>query len=573
MSVLLVNANSLSIPLADGCVQTCVTSPPYWGLRDYGTAKWEGGDPECDHNPQRPDGGERADRTLPLGRGGMYKGVCGKCGALRLDNQLGLEDTPELYVERMVQVFREVRRVLRDDGVVFLNLGDSYYGSNQGRMADGTQVGGTKQMTNKGSVTIGGGVQRVKPCGTSDKEPEGCQDRGCLCESLCDACRKAYLIGRFHNGIQPAPMQFVLPCETNPAHTVLHSDHLPTLDSSHQADHNETAIPDPVHLLDHEGEQPPVSQVSTIDESSQPHPADFHQSGMPSACPLCGKPFERDAQVSSHKSDGFVEQPSHIQDNELHADRQVRHNQCKGKACEYYVENVSYPHYTTAYHLKPKDLVGIPWRVAFALQADGWYLRSDIIWAKPNPMPESVTDRPTKAHEYVFLLSKNARYYYDADAIREAQDPASLERLKRGWNGDGNRGYPNGPQNHIRDYMGKSDDEIAMLPGRNKRTVWTINTYSYSGAHFATYPPALVEPCIKAGSRTGDLVLDPFAGSGTTLMVARSLERDAVGLDLSYTYLHEQARTRLELDKLEAWTNGRKDGAVIHDLPLFQELP
>lgn len=151
-------------------------------------------------------------------------------------------------------------------------------------------------------------------------------------------------------------------------------------------------------------------------------------------------------------------------------------------------------------NLKPKDLMGVPWRTAFALQDRGWYLRSDIIWHKPNPMPESVTDRPTKSHEYIFLLTKNKRYYYDANAIREAQDPASLQRLRRGWDGDGNRGYPNGPQNHLKEYMGKTDEEIAALPGRNKRSVWTIPTRSYKGAHFATFPPALPEICIKAGT-------------------------------------------------------------------------
>lgn len=162
-------------------------------------------------------------------------------------------------------------------------------------------------------------------------------------------------------------------------------------------------------------------------------------------------------------------------------------------------ERAGFERTTNAPDLKPKDLCGIPFRVALALQDDGWYLRSDIIWHKPNPMPESVTDRPTKAHEYLFLLTKSAKYWYDADAIRERQDPSSLERLKRGWNGDGMRGYPNGPQNHIKDYMGKSQAKIDALPGRNKRTVWTVPTQPYSAAHFATYPMALIDPCIKAG--------------------------------------------------------------------------
>jgi DNA modification methylase len=187
--------------------------------------------------------------------------------------------------------------------------------------------------------------------------------------------------------------------------------------------------------------------------------------------------------------------------------------------------------------LKQKDLVGIPWRVAFALQADGWYLRSDIIWSKPNPMPESVTDRPTKAHEYVFLLTKKAKYYYDADAVREAQDPASLKRLERGWNGDGERGYPDGPQNHLQKYFGKTKEEIENVKGRNRRTVWEIATQPTPEAHFATFPEALVEPCIKAGSKQGDTILDPFGGSGTTGLVARNLKRDCILIELNPAYV------------------------------------
>jgi len=142
----LLQANALRIPLADESVHMVCTSPPYWGLRDYGTARWEGGEAECDHNPQRPDGGERADRTLPLGRGGLYHTTCGKCGAVRIDAQLGLEATIDEYVASMVAVFREVKRVLRDDGVVFLNLGDSYAGGSRDPNPNG------KQGTNRGTV-------------------------------------------------------------------------------------------------------------------------------------------------------------------------------------------------------------------------------------------------------------------------------------------------------------------------------------------------------------------------------------------------------------------------------------
>jgi DNA modification methylase len=212
--------------------------------------------------------------------------------------------------------------------------------------------------------------------------------------------------------------------------------------------------------------------------------------------------------------------------------------------------------------LKQKDLVGIPWRVAFALQADGWYLRSDIIWSKPNPMPESVTDRPTKAHEYIFLLSKSSRYYYDAAAIREPLAASTLPRYDRAQSGyappgqTAHRGIA-GPRErvdkqrgHGRRHAGFNDRWDAMekseqqVKGANKRTVWTVATSQYPDAHFATYPPALIEPCILAGSRPGDTVLDPFNGSGTTGEVAIRHQRNYIGIELNPAYI-ELARKRI----------------------------
>lgn len=361
----LVNANSLNIPLADGCVQCCVTSPPYWGLRDYG-----------------------------------------------VDEQIGLEATPEAFVENMVRVFREVWRVLKDDGILWLNLGDSYAGS-----------GGA------------GG--------------------------------------------------------------------------------------------------------------------DYQEGGLKAGQPM----FEGTASLVRSKR---VARPS----------------------------------------LPAKNLVGIPWRVALALQADGWYLRQDIIWSKPNPMPESVKDRCTKSHEYIFLLTKSARYYYDQDAVREPYAAASLPRALRGVSDESKwaQGAPGstahaisqgrvnvrkafekehgGGGSGLQGHSGyrSADGRLLINPkGRNKFSVWTVPTHGYKGAHFATYPPALIEPMILAGSREGDVVLDPFVGSGTTLEVARNLGRIGVGLDLSLVYLREQARVRLGMTAWEAWTKGKGQGASgkVKDLPLF----
>ncbi len=286
-------------------INCVVTSPPYWGLRDY-----------------------------------------------QIDGQLGLEPTPEEYAEKLVCVFRDVWRVLRKDGVVWLNLGDCY-ATGAGKVGD----------------CPGGGEQGERWKG-------------------------------------------------------------------------------------YKGAQPEQTKSAAMGPTTQPN-------RMPQ----------------------------------------------KG--------------------LKPKDLAGIPWRVAFALQADGWWLRSDIIWSKPNPMPESVTDRPTKSHEYVFLLTKSAKYYYDMDAIREphADIPHSRGKKKAdsldGMNaGDGWKHLP-----------------VFHNPlGRNKRTVWEIPTQNFSEAHFATFPEKLAEPCILAGCPRGGTVLDPYTGSGTVGVVAVNNERSFVGIELNPEY-------------------------------------
>lgn len=342
--------------LPEKSIQTCVTSPPYYGLRDYGTATWEGGDAECEHNPQQADGGDRADRTLPLGRGGLYRETCGKCGAKRIDNQIGLEATPEAYVETMVNVFREVRRVLKDDGTLWLNLGDSYWG---------------------------GKGQSSQAWSTEHQERD-------------------------------------------------------TLQKSQ-------------HQITGKGETRPTDGK---------HPV-----------------------------------------------------------------------------IKPKDLIGIPWMVAFALRADGWYLRSEIIWHKPNPMPESVRDRPTKSHEMIYLLAKSARYYYDADAVKEpsVDSESYTGRRKR------NAGQMDGVDAKNYKFHGSVKDGVLRsgqtYEKRNRRDVWTVTTKPHKEAHFATFPPDLITPCILAGSKEGDTVLDPFVGSGTTLLVAAKYNRNGIGIDLNKNYI------------------------------------
>lgn len=232
--------------------------------------------------------------------------------------------------------------------------------------------------------------------------------------------------------------------------------------------------------------------------------------------------------------------------------------------------------------IKPKDLIGIPWMVAFALRADGWFLRQDIIWHKPNPMPESVTDRCTKAHEYVFLLSKSQRYYYDADAIAEGltTDPKENYPARARITGRGDQGaaaargndrgksggFPprmvgtNGPDRPSKRVRGvpsrhsgyeSSDqsglDDIGRGGRRNKRSVWTVATSPFAEAHFATFPPALIDPCIKAGCPEGGTVLDPFGGAGTTGLVADRLQRNSVLIEINPEYA-EMARRRVDND-------------------------
>lgn len=287
--------------LPEKSVHTCITSPPYYGLRDYGT-----------------------------------------------DEQIGLEDTPEQFIANMVAVFREVKRVLRDDGTLWVNIGDSYWG---GKGQSGTQSPEEAGKRNKAGLAI---------------------------------------------------------------------------TSEHQQ--------------------------------------------------LGGKGYTRPTDK--------------------------KHNS-----------------------IKPKDLIGIPWMLAFALRADGWYLRQDIIWHKPNPMPESVTDRCTKSHEYIFLLSKSKNYFYDNDAIKEeavgckgGSPTKTLNNPDRG----GDSGLKNGWDGSVE---------------RNKRSVWTVSTKPFSEAHFATFPEDLIVDCIKAGCPRDGIVLDPFMGAGTTALVARSHNRNYIGFELNPEYI------------------------------------
>ena len=189
--------------------------------------------------------------------------------------------------------------------------------------------------------------------------------------------------------------------------------------------------------------------------------------------------------------------------------------------------------------IKPKDLIGIPWMMAFALRADGWYLRQDIIWHKPNPMPESVTDRCTKAHEYIFLMSKSQKYFYDAKAIAEPHKDVSLQRWGSGGENTENTKYNKEKPDTSVGNLRNGSNPLGEF-GANKRSVWTVTTKPYAGAHFAVFPSDLIEPCILAGAPVGGIVLDPFMGSGTTAQVAQNLGRQYLGCELNPAYFDLQ---------------------------------
>ena len=323
-------------------VQMCVTSPPYYGLRDYGTGTWLGGNLDCSHKRDSKYSDKtitgHANKDLTVGDA-IYKTVCPKCGAVRKDLQLGLEETPKEYIDNLVEVFACVWDILADNGTLWVNLGDSYYNYRPGK----------GQALNKQTVAS-----------SNQDLPQECARRG-------------------------------------------------------------------------------------------------------------------------NKLEGY----------------------------------------------KEKDLMGMPWRLAFALQDFGWYLRQDIIWHKPNPMPESVQDRCTKSHEYIFLLTKNQKYYFDNKSIQEpAESAGKVSGSFKGRQGDAEYHAQSG-------VVGSDAKEYEK---RNKRDVWSVPVKPYAGAHFAVYPEELIEPCILAGSRVGDIVLDPFFGSGTTGAVAQNLGRKWIGCELNKNY-------------------------------------
>ncbi len=488
-------------------VQTVVTSPPYWSLRDYGIAPsvW-GGDADCAHAWGPMERGKRADLlpadvTTSTGRigtddrqghaslnGGHY---CQCCGAWR--GALGLEPTPALFVAHMVEVFREVWRVLRKDGTAWVNLGSSYASGDSGPSPSLSPA-------------------HVPAYGNGDTEPSGSRGSGSAYRDLCGECLVDYL-NHQRSTLGTRPPLALGPRPASPiARDIEHSG---SVEEPHAA-------------------SLPAAQESTTLESWL---------RLRGACSRCATREDALLELGSDVADVLVS---------AHTVERTNGRGNRGKAGRKTGTDASvlaWEQYTSTF--KPKDMVPIPWMVAMALQADGWYLRQDIIWAKPNPMPESVRDRCTKAHEYVFLLSKSPRYFWDQDAIREAAEKTGTLAHLAGGNGiragsrDGLRREEwRARKSIVLGSQAPTESGVSGEPtsGRNKRSVWTVATDPFPEAHFATFPPALIAPMILAGAPVDGTVLDPFVGSGTTAIEAKRLGRRAIGIDLNTEYLDMAVR-------------------------------
>jgi hypothetical protein len=449
----------------------------------------------------------------------------------------------------MVEIFHEIKRVLKPEGAIFLNIGDSYFGSGGAHKTQHANPGLSK------SASRGGGPHESSYDKT-DKELEGYLMNGCFSENLCDECLSV-LTHKSHKDLPPFPMPTLLPSLPIHEHKEFLLSHFPTLDSFLKGYRTLIAIQDLEHIANLEYEQLHAFLLSKFYEFYRQYQGGNLQTSIQDvSAPLFFETLQYYVLLCAHKFCASLNSFDYTPCISKPSEQQEQSNQHISGYCSLcgsysytlktYIKPQSYTKFSTLPNkltLKPKDLVGIPWMLAFALRADGWYLRQDIIWAKPNPMPESVTDRCTKAHEYIFLLSKSQRYYYDVDSIREPLSESTLNDIRIGCKTGrvGSKAHKlvlNGT--HGKKGIGdpsKTRAELHNLNGRNKRSVWTVNTKPYSEAHFATFPEELIVDCIKAGCPADGLVLDPFMGAGTTGLVAKKLHRNYLGIELNPAYI------------------------------------
>jgi DNA modification methylase len=574
-------------------VDCVVTSPPYWGLRDYGTATWSGGDAECDHRVGRfeyetPVSDKQRSNNGSAGH--QARTDCPKCGATRIDSQLGLERTPEEYVANMVNVFREVRRVLKPSGTCWLNLGDSYNAYNGGAgPSSSISAGASTEQRPRLETGFGLRTKGLKP-----------KDLVGIPWLVAKALQEPYYTGKLKREADRAWLAGWLDGEGTISfverdrganHTATHDVRVFITNTDREPLDYFAAI---------SGGKVYQHEDGTRDNRYGSRPCYRWQMGTHDAALLIQElyPYLRTKRRQAalvwtlygtlrHKN-GHARTPEPVVARRREISEMVR-------------------------ALNRGEDVTLPVWVEEPPSATepGWYLRSDIIWSKPNPMPESVTDRPTKSHEYLFLLTKSARYYFDADAVRE--DATTAGEIRGGGHKASTAGIHGGRTD------GQRLAQLGAQPtpaGRNIRSVWTIATRPYPGAHFAVFPPELPERCIKAGSsekgvcaqcgapwervvertamvvkptpkreawqasddhartqvggtmiqppsstttgwrptchdHTEDecgallapaVILDPFGGSGTVGMVANRLSRRAILIDLNPEYLKQQMR-------------------------------
>lgn len=524
--------------LPDESVHCCITSPPYFGLRDYGTGTWEGGDINCVHICGGQVQDNKAPGAIQAGvRPGCNASVCKKCGAVRIDKQIGLESTPDEYVQKMVEVFREVRRVLRDDATLWLNLGDSYaaHGARTNNNGEGQSTmgwpGQRQETLNKAAKIklppIDHGLKPKDLIGIPWRVAFALQQPynvPCCVKSEID---RAWLAAMFDGDGSIGIRRF---SSYRKEKQQIYQDGFVAYTSVTNSD---------VELLDR------CIDITGIGNRR------IKWGGQAGEIDKRGVITRRDSYGWRQDGNNAIEIIRAIYPYLIAKRKQATIAytlDCLNKNSRSERGNGPVPKesqekrallYDLIKKCNQRQPVDLPSWIEEPKQKTepGWYLRQDIIWAKPNPLQESVKDRCTKAHEYVFLLSKSARYYYDAEAIKEG----NAGKLPYGDKLNFKMNEPGGQGKHGKTslFSGGTKEEYIekyYLNGRNKRSVWTIATTPFKGAHFATFPPKLIEPMVLAGCPKGGTILDPFGGSGTTAYVANGYGRKAILCELNPEY-------------------------------------
>lgn len=501
-------------PFEDKSMQAIITSPPFYSLREY---------------------------DIPDVIIGGWQG------------QYGLESSYKLYIEHTLLWCQEAWRVLRDDGVMLLNLGDSYSGSGKGLYGDGTSHGteGKKQKTNYWSV----GVPCVPSYDKNGKVPQDCPLNDSIWNRPCDGCQAVSVLRTFHKDRPEISLSSSDLHVPTLGHKGLRNDHVPTSGSliQTQTHLSSSSIQDQQHSQSHEGEQIPASQESMPSEFSLQSQAECLQKDNVFSSPSSDLTLPDTIQESEHKkvcslasesSEATQGQNGNISCTSSIADASAaRIEGMVYVGCPYLYSNII----NHQSQLPSKCLLDIPFRVSIALvDQQGWIKRNNIPWYSPNKMPESVTDRFSKKHEMIFMMVKKPKYYFDLKSVKEPY----TEPMNR-WGGEKlvDKGqstwYEGTGQQSYRDRDMRPDKD-----GKNPGDVWVINTQPSPEKHFAMWPESLVERMILCSTKPGDTVLDPFCGSGTTLRVADKHNRIAYGIDMGYSDIQDRRLSNIQKNLL-----------------------